>query len=322
MANLNARNTKNSIWLFAMLAVLFSVSALCGSYRVASSAATQRGETAGGSLIVDPVVSQPSFLENTMWPEGFQITFINYPIGASVSFPNNALYYHFPIAKAGEKTNGKMKSVYAPCPNIPCVPAGFLNFPCEFYLGRDPHNQNKYMAYVFSLALKQYAVIAEDFGPMHPDFIARYYQVNPKPPLPEPPSGTSFAVGNPTKNGQPVPVQWFFVTGAGGKAENEDLFGVIDKSIEGPPPQKKSYRAPYSFYGKHMQLVYDYQHWVMTPYFPDGFFEPPSGYQLVQPADSSCPLTAPFSQADQPQKTHTQVMVCTACHISELSVKK
>jgi len=261
--------------------------------------------------------NQPAFLDNVVWPEGFQITFTNYPIGTSTSFPHNALYYHFPMTISGEKTNGRMKSVYDPCPPLPCVPAEFLNFPCEFYLGRDRQQDNLYMSYVFSPTLKQYATVAKDFGPMHPDFIARYYKVNPKAPVSKPPSGIDFAVGNPTQNGQPVPVQWFFVTGSGGRAENEDLFGVIDKPVQGPPPQKKSYRPPYSFYGKHMQLVYDYQHWVMNPYFPDGFFDPPSGYRLVQPSDAGCPLTAPFSQADQPKKTGTLVMVCTACHISE-----
>jgi hypothetical protein len=287
---------------------------------------------------VNHQTATPPFLKDATWPPAMQVPFVNYGSGTTPSGPNQ-LDYLFPAPPAGGKNNGRLHSYFRKCPGLPCVPASFLTsgsqtpslpsgepLPCQFYMFRNPKQAGRYWAYAYSEALHQYAPIADGLGPMLPDFLSRYYQVNQIAPSSQPPAD-SVPIGNPPTGS----VLWFHVAGFGGSAETEDLFALYDVPTR---TAQGSYRPPYSFGGKHGQVVYGV--WNLQPVFDTNTFRPPSsGYsqapaQVVTYKDGDitlpCPMRVPFDLYDHPvvsgEPAQDTIMVCVACHDSDARPKK
>jgi hypothetical protein len=312
----------SSTLLLGIAASLAACSGEEGTPAVESTATPATATTATGET--------PVFLRHTAWPVAFHVpsTFSVPGSSSQTAGAGNFLDYSFPAADtSGRKTDGKLHSFFQSCPQFPCIPENFSNEPCHFYLFRDASQGGRYMAYTYSEPNHQYVVFADGLGPLYPDFLQRYYTVNPVPPQSQPPSGTVLVAGNP-EHGK---VLWFRAAGFGGFPETEDVFAVYDhpdRTAQG------SYRPPYAFGGKHGQAVYG--KWNLHPDFGPATFQPPAGYEKAplqkvtyhvagHEITLDCPMRFPFDLWDNPVKEQDgkleplreSIMVCTACHASD-----
>lgn len=257
----------------------------------------------------------PSYLDYVGWPQAFQIDFSsNYLTKGTpprtITLPGNQLFYQ--SAESNGRSDAKFKSVFPKCINLPGVPLRFFQKPCEFYMGRDPQHKNAYAAYVYSSDLKESFLLALNLGPPAQNFVYRYHQLLPVPPLSEPEKKTPLPVRAPA-GGEPV--QWFLTSGKFGSLSppnDQGYYAAMATAISAPDGNK--YNPPFSFTGAapgvhgrlvYGQLVYDPTTFVINPSFPSDTFMPPAGYTPINPLCWKLPQ-----------------MNCAVCHLSDAPHKQ
>lgn len=252
----------------------------------------------------------PSYLDYVAWPQAFQIQFTsNYLTKGTpprtITLPGNTLFYQF--SESNGRSDAKFKAVFPKCINLPGVPLRFFQKPCEFYMGRDPQHKNAYAAYVYSTGLNESFLLALNLGPPAQNFVYRYHQLLPVPPLSEPEKKTPLPVRAPA-GGEPV--QWFLTSGKFGSlspANDQGYYAAMATAISASDGNK--YNPPFSFTGAapgvhgrlvYGQLVYDPTTFVINPNFAPDTFLPPSGYTPIKPVCNQLPE-----------------MNCAVCHLSD-----
>lgn len=256
----------------------------------------------------------PSYLNHVAWPSSFYVEFTNYVEGAARPGSNYVMYEA--TSPAPGVTNFSFKSFFTFGPNLPGVPHHFVGQPCEYYLYRDPQSNDVYHAYVYCVAesVMQYSVIASNLGGHWQDFVARYHQRLPAPPLATPLPASPVPV-TPTSPKQ----QWFITYGskyATNMLEKQATnIGYYACLAEPTHTSLGDFKAPFSFTGRgagvsnkwYGQLLYNPASFMVGTNFPAGAFQRPTAgfteYTNVIPTTFSGPAK--------------KAMNCSVCHASD-----
>jgi hypothetical protein len=310
---LNQSKSRRVMYLrFALVTLVIILAFVAMSSRDGrSSKALATDSTAGKSKTLS-AQETPSYLDYVAWPPAFTIQFSsNYLTQRTgkpqrtITLTGNQLFYQ--SAESNGRSDAKFKSVFPKCINLPGVPLRFFQRPCEFYMGRDPQHKNAYAAYVYSTDLHESFLLALNLGPPAQNFVYRYHQLLPLPPLPEPEKKTPLPVRAPA-GGEPV--QWFLTSGQIGilsPANDQGYYAAMATAMSASDGNK--YNPPFSFTGAapgvhgrlvYGQLVYDPATFVINPNFAPDTFTPPSGYTPIKPVCNQLPK-----------------MNCAVCHLSD-----
>ena len=256
-----------------------------------------------------------AYLNGTQLPPTFAIPFANYIISGEVMKPSPAVDNQLFYLTTPDRVY--MKSFFAQSALIPGAPPRFKDRQVWWYLVPDADYGGQYTARVYAPSLREYALVAVNLGPVHPDLVARFHHHLDIPPLPQPRPGSPLAVKS-APNG--AKVEWFLTGGFNAgthyhlpHADTQGYFAMLAAPVTGP--DGKQYKPPFSLAGAgagythhaYGQIVYDTGAFSLKPNLGPADFTPPNGYK---PTQTNVPLP------------HGQALVrtnCSICHMVDAS---
>jgi hypothetical protein len=259
----------------------------------------------------DPPAKRPQYLQSTDWPSKFQIKVnTHYRIGSNVVNAEQAaaepgtMYYQW------DESIQAMMADFPHCPPFAGLPEDFWGTHTQFYLNTDlqaEQGDRKYTCHAYCWKSMQYFLYTVNLGPVRPDFVARYHQIDPHPPTARPLDSSKLPM---PLNSYPADLQWF-TTGGPPPADDQGYYACSSQLVAGPQ-KNQQFKTPYNFSGGHLGLKGNtylqaiYSNIKVGPSsFDSSIFTPPSGFKLIPPSKELPPLKLPVAG-----------MTCAACHAS------
>ena len=260
-------------------------------------------------LLLAPLLlaQAPAFLQHTLLPAQFTAAFTTYQKG-EINPPARVLDNKVFYLETPDGTR-YFKSFFAQSALLPGAPPRFKNTSVWWFVERDPAHGNQYTARVFSVQLKEWALMAVNLGPPRRNLVERYYQHFTVPPA-------TMICDTPDRRPPPGPALWFYTSGHNSPSgppplpqADQGYFGMLTTPVTGPDHQL--YNPPYSIIGggsgvlhqAYGQLVY--QQFNLTPRLTPESFTPPHDYKRVVTPEV-CPVEAKLLLYN-----------CSVCHYTE-----
>src|ERR1043165_6587565 len=198
-------------------------------------------------LLLTPLLlaQAPAFLQHTLLPAQFTAAFTTYQKG-EINPPARVLDNKVFYLETPDGTR-YFKSFFAQSALLPGAPPRFKNTSVWWFVERDPAHGNQYTARVFSVQLKEWALMAVNLVSPRRNLVERYYQHFTVPPA-------TMICDTPDRRPPPGPALWFYTSGHNPPSgppplpqADQGYFGMLTTPVTGPDHQL--YNPPYSIIG-------------------------------------------------------------------------